>query len=616
MTGRLFAAAQKVVSALIENRRAKDRSRFRIKTADQARRQSDWVAAAEGYRGYLRRHPRDLGVQIRLIRTLYSAGLLEEADAELVKARAARPDKAVLSELAGAIRAARAAIPIADYQLFRQSLRISAPPIRKGGTDGILVIVDGRTSTPDLIEATLDGLRRSKVQAERILVRSDGADAPPWGMAPVLMIEAGTVLDPEALGWLSYTLAVTGAVAAYCDSDRAVGEANTRVWSDPCLYAAPHPLDLTSSPRTPAVILFGAQARPGLTEVSDLRMALAAAIRTGPIAHAPLVLATRLAPEGAEPEISLISDPPEAPDVRIRAIVPTRDEGAVLAAMIESLETKAARRDRLEIVVVDNGSRDSGTLALLERLGREGRIRVLTVDEPFNWSRLNNLAAAGAEAEILLFANNDMRMVTEGWDDRLRRSLCLPGVGVVGARLIYPSGRVQHAGMALGALGGRPVHDGLGAPQDEGGPLDRWRRTRPAAAVTGAFIGVWREVFEQVGGFNCVEFAVSCNDIDFCLRIREQGLSVVYDADLELVHLESYSRGHDDSEAQLRRAQGELDALVHIWEDEARRDPSRNPHWVNHETLLYYGVRQPPLEVVEAWIVRSADAWRVTRRGS
>lgn len=600
-------------------RRERRRAASGVALADGRRRQSDWTAAIEGYRKYLRRHPRDLGVRIRLIRTLYSAGRFDEADAELAQARAARPDKAELSDLAADLLAARAAsIPVADYNRFRRDLRIPAPPVGERPIGDILVIVDGSARASDMIEITLASLRRSAVQAERVIVWSDEAETPPWDAALVLMIQAGTILDPEALGWLSHALAVTGAVAAYGDDDRAVGQDGEAegdwVWSDPAFHAAPHPLDLGSTPRVPAAILFDARARPGPAEASGSRAALTAAFGVGPVAHVPLLLAARCVVERPAPE-GLAPDFPEAQDVGILAIVPTRDEGAVLSTMIDSLETLAARRDRLEIMVVNNGSRDPETLALLERLRREGRIRVLSVDEPFNWSRLNNLAAAGAGAEILLFANNDVQMLTEGWDDRLRQSLLQPGVGVVGARLVYPNGRVQHAGMALGALDGRPLHEGLGASHGDGGPLDRWRRNRPAAAVTGAFMGVRREAFEQVGGFNAVEFAVGCNDIDFCLRVRKAGWLVFYAADLELIHLESHSRGHDDDEMRRWRAQRELDAMFRIWGDEAARDPGRNPHWVNHETQLFHGLRQPDREVIETWIARSTDLWHIKLQG-
>jgi len=606
-------------AAMVARRRERLRRVAGVARADDARRGSDWTTAVEGYRSYLLRRPRDIGVGIRLARTLHAAGRLDEAEVLIVALQRARPDKAELAELAASVRAARtASVPVAEYEAFRRALTLpelppTAPPTALP-PGRVTALIDARDASASRIELTRASLRRSEVSVDAVVVWS-GDQPPPLEAQPVLLLDAGVTLDPRGLGWLLHAAQATGAAAAYGDDDQAVGEGEATIRLRPAFRSAFHPLDLATAPSAPAAILFRSGELGGFATTRDRRVLLAEAAGSGTVAHVPLVLATAHDAAGSPADVPTMGrDGPG--ETTILAIIPTRDEGAVLEKMIASLRSRASRPDRLDILVVDNGSRDPDTLALLARLGDEGRIRVLTIDEPFNWSRLNNLAAAGAgaEAEILLFANNDMQMLTEGWDDRLRQSLLLPGVGVVGARLVYPNGRIQHAGMALGALDGRPVHEGLGASPDDGGPLDRWRRNRPAAAVTGAFMGVRREVFEQVGGFNAVEFAVGCNDIDFCLRVREQGWSVLYAADLELFHLESHSRGHDDGEARMRRAQGELEALFRIWGDEARRDPGRNPHWVNHETLLYYGLRQPDREAAEAWIARSTDLWRVRRR--
>jgi GT2 family glycosyltransferase len=603
---------------MISRRRDRQRTTEGVDAADGARRRSDWETAVAGYRTYLHRRPGDFGVRVRLIKTLYAAARFEEAGRLLDETALARPDKPELAELALNLRAARGrAVPIADYDLFRRGVVIPPPPPPPSSlaAAAVAVLIDARGASSQRIDRTLASLQRSEIPTGSVGVWSDDQEPSLAPANPVLMLGAGVELDPHGLGWLLNAIRTTGAVAAYGDDDRAVGEGEATVWSDPAFHAAPHPLDLATTPRLPAAILFQSGAALGLSGPADRRGLLVEALASGPVAHVPLLLATvRADAVSPTPAVRPGAVSAGGSDARISAIIPTRDEGKALAAMIESLETRAARRTRLEIVVVDNGSRDPDTLALLDALTREGRIRVLTVDEPFNWSRLNNLAAESIDAEVLLFANNDMQMLTGGWDDRLRQSLFQPGVGVVGARLLYPDGLLQHAGMVLGGLDGKPVHEGLGANRTDGGPLDRWRRTRPAAAVTGAFMGVRRDVFEQAGGFNPVEFAVGCNDIDFCLRARERGWSVLYAADLELIHMESHSRGHDDTEARMARARGEMEALFRIWGSDTGRDPGRNPHWVNHETLLYHGVRQPDVDQVEAWIRRSVDLWRVAER--
>ena len=111
------------------------------------------------------------------------------------------------------------------------------------------------------------------------------------------------------------------------------------------------------------------------------------------------------------------------------------------------------------------------------------------MDEPFNWSRLNNCAAALSGSELLVFANDDMVMLSDGWDRQLRGLLERPEIGAVGARLIYPDDTVQHAGILLG-WPGISVHDGRYEAAVEPGPCRRWQVTRVVAAVTGAFFAI------------------------------------------------------------------------------------------------------------------------------
>jgi len=606
-----------VWAAIVAARRDRRRKAGGLDRADAARRAFDWPLVVDLYASYLKRHPNDLGVRLRLVRALTSSARFDEAVAQLEQARRDRPDRTDLANVAAELEAARtASTPLADYDRFR---RTTEPPAAPPGGAGRIVsaVIDGRGQSPALIALTREGLAKSGSLSGPVVVLTDDEDfgalaaMPTDGLA--LMLDAGVVVDAATIDWLGHALSVTGAVAAYADDDRAeMLQGGATVFSDPAFHSTPHPLDLATTPRVPAAILVeGSVLGKALApppEAMDRRKLLASAFSWGKVAHVPLVLATDWGAPKTKP--APVSDHDGAGAARIQVVIPTRDEGAVLSVMIESLFATAARPEDMDLVIVDNGSRDPGTISFLAMLERKGSIRVLPADEPFNWSRLNNLAAAGAEAEILVFANNDMQMLTQGWDDRLRHHLSRPGVAVAGARLIYPNGRLQHAGVTLGAVGNHLIHEGLGALPSEAGPLSRWRRDRPAAAVTGAFMGVRRGAFERAGGFN-EAFAVGCNDIDFCLRIRSQGGTILYAADLELTHAESLSRGHDDTEVRMRRADGERAALFRIWGEDAGRDPGRNPHWVSHETLLYHGIRKPhPLEV-ERWIRRSVDLWAV-----
>jgi GT2 family glycosyltransferase len=199
---------------------------------------------------------------------------------------------------------------------------------------------------------------------------------------------------------------------------------------------------------------------------------------------------------------------------------------------------------RAEIVVADNGSTDPATLAYLDSLQREPHCRVLRVDEPFNWSRLNNQMADTTGSDLLLFLNNDTRMLTREWDDILRGLLERPEVGAVGARLLYDDMTVQHAGVQFGHEG-FVGHVGAGHAADDVPGFPASQLTREVSAVTGAFLACRREAWRRIGGFDEQRLAVTFNDVDWCVRVRDAGLKVLYTPALSLIHYESKSRGFD-----------------------------------------------------------------------
>src|SRR5262249_14223706 len=171
------------------------------------------------------------------------------------------------------------------------------------------------------------------------------------------------------------------------------------------------------------------------------------------------------------------------------------------AGFVDRLPAKAATPQALGLVIIDNGSRQPETRQILDDIAAKGSARVLALDEPFNWSRLNNRAVDTVNSSLLVFANDDMLMLSHGWDERLRGLLNRPEIGAVGARRLYEDDRVQHAGILLGWNGG-DIHDGLYESSLEPGPASRWRVSRAVAAVTGAFLATRREVFLAHQGFD------------------------------------------------------------------------------------------------------------------
>lgn len=312
----------------------------------------------------------------------------------------------------------------------------------------------------------------------------------------------------------------------------------------------------------------------------------------------------RVGPSPAAPGIVRVDwTPAAAPSLEV--VICSRDNPGDLRAMVESLRATAAEPERLALRIVDNGGRDPAALALLDELAARPRIAVRRVEEPFNWSRLNNLAARESRADLLVFANDDMTMRSPAWDRRLAGQLSRAGIGVLGARLVYPEGGVQHAGVRLGWRGGA-IHDGLRAAEDDPGPEGRWRRPRRVAAVTGAFLATPRALFEAVGGFDAWALPVGYGDVDYALKVRARGRAVLWDPEIELVHAESRSRGFDwrspETEARARR---ERAAFRRRWGRWADADPGAHPLFADLGLPAQH-LRAPSRERLLAHLARSA----------
>jgi len=227
--------------------------------------------------------------------------------------------------------------------------------------------------------------------------------------------------------------------------------------------------------------------------------------------------------------------PASRPSVSI--VILTRDHADMLRTCIESIENRTDYRE-YEISVVDNGSSELDAVAYLEQVAK--RHRVVRRDVPFNWSTLNNLAVPETTGDLLLFMNNDMEVLNSDWLDAMVEHAVRPGVGAVGAKLLYPTRTLQHAGVVLG-LGGVAGHAFKHLPDADPGYFYLPHVIRDASAVTGACMMVPRPVFKQFGGFD-ESLRVAFNDIDFCLRLRSKGYLVIYTPFARVLHYESATR--------------------------------------------------------------------------
>lgn len=270
----------------------------------------------------------------------------------------------------------------------------------------------------------------------------------------------------------------------------------------------------------------------------------------------------------------------------IDVIVPTRDRADLLAPCLTSLRATAEQPNSIVVTVVDNGSEQANTTRFLAIAQADGLVaRIIRSDAPFNWSALNNQAVAQSDSPLLVFANNDIEMLSAGWDERLRAHLARADISVVGARLLYGNRTVQHAGIVLGTEGGGSEHEGRGASADDPGPDGRWLTRRSVAAVTGAFLACRRADFGAVGGFDAQHFGIWFNDVDFCLKQRSRGSRVIYEPAIEAYHYESKTlavefRDHSRS-AHFEAA---LAAMRERWGSAFAHDPYFNPHYARWGT--------------------------------
>lgn len=266
-------------------------------------------------------------------------------------------------------------------------------------------------------------------------------------------------------------------------------------------------------------------------------------------------------------------DPATWPTVSI--IIPTRDGADLLRVCLAGL-AHLRYPGAVEIIVVDNGSRDPDALALMADEQAAGRIRLLRDDAPFNFARLNNRAAAVASGAYLCLLNNDVQALDGDWLAAMMRHAARPGVGAVGARLLYPDGRIQHAGVSVGT-GGAAGHIQRGvdpASPDHAG----WHTvTRQVSAVTAACLLVARCHYEAVGGLDEAGFAVAFNDVDFCLKLQAAGLANIWCAQATLVHAESRSRPPDARPDQAARFNREVALLQSRWNTAGHDDPHHSP---------------------------------------
>ncbi|TWA82779.1 GT2 family glycosyltransferase [Azospirillum brasilense] len=269
--------------------------------------------------------------------------------------------------------------------------------------------------------------------------------------------------------------------------------------------------------------------------------------------------------------------PVPSPAPKVSIIIPTKDAVDLVNNCVSSLLSRTDYPN-YEIILVDHDSADPRSRPFFDSLARDPRVRVAGFHGPFNWGAINNATAGACQGEALCFLNNDIVAVAPNWLSEMVALLARPGIGAVGAKLLYPNDTVQHAGVVLGSEG-VAGHAFVGIDADAPGHLGQAMLTRTVSAVTGACLLTSRNAFEAVGGFDMAHLPVAYSDVDYCLKLQRAGLRVLWTPHARLYHLETQTRGADDTPEKMARLAGEARHLRARWGERLRQDPFYNPHF-------------------------------------
>lgn len=402
-----------------------------------------------------------------------------------------------------------------------------------------------------------------------------------------LMLPAGTRLSPDALHHLVRPFAVDPTtLAVYCDEDTIEADGRRR---DPLFHPAWNRALAEAGGLAPTAVVVRRGVLPGTpveTDAATRLLAVAEAVGGDRIAHVPRLLVAR--PATAPRRRPAPRPAPRLADTirpAVSVVIPTRDRPDLLAACLDGLFTRTAGID-LEVIVVDNGSVAPATLDLFRRLKADPRVRRVAAPGPFDFPALNAAGIAAATSEYLLLLNDDVEAREPGWLRAMVAELEDESVGAVGARLLFPDGTIQHAGITLGA-GGIAGHAFAFQRPEGGEDCGLLSLRRDVSAVTAACLLTRRTTWDSIGGMDAGRLAVAFNDVDWCLKLRARGLRIVWTPAATLLHREQASRGRAETDDTRSRRAAEEAVMSDRWAEVLMRDPFHSPALsLSGETLL------------------------------
>ena len=255
-------------------------------------------------------------------------------------------------------------------------------------------------------------------------------------------------------------------------------------------------------------------------------------------------------------------------------IIPTKDNHDILRTCINSIFERS-NGSKYEVIIVDNQSTEDKALQYYSELDGMDNFTVINYDKEFNYSAINNIAAKKAKGDILIFLNDDTEILSDKWIEEVISQATRDKIGAVGAKLFYPNGTIQHAGIILGycKVAGEMMK---GLPGNHPGQMQRANLIHNVSAVTGACLIIEKSKFLKVGGFDDTYFKIAFNDVDLCLKLLESGYKNLYTPHVQLIHHESISRGPEDTPYKIKRFDAEINKMLSKWGHVMKNDPNYN----------------------------------------
>ncbi|WP_306409944.1 glycosyltransferase family 2 protein [Ectorhizobium quercum] len=460
----------------------------------------------------------------------------------------------------------------ADWLAAWPETRRQDMPLPAGhDTPPVLITITGNGARAELTRASIG--RQTYPAVEEASAERVQSLVPDRIASSFLMrLPAGFTLEDTAIEHLVQPLLADSNVsAAYCDEDCIDASGDRHA---PFFKPAWNPPLAATGWLPPEGVLVRGNCLPATVDMDGMyaqEMVQTAAAR-GDIVHVPRMLLHR--------DRARAPAPPSKPKVAttrtcVSVIIPTRDRADLLGACLEGLFNRT-RADDIDVIVIDNGSREPETLALFKQHEDAGRIRRIIQPGSFNFSQACNLGAEAACHELLLLLNNDIEPIEPGWLDQMVAELDDQRIGAAGALLLFPDGFVQHAGATLGA-GSVARHSFHFRHPDAGEDFGLLVQRQEVSAVTAACLLTRKSLWQEVHGMNEEDLAVSFNDVDYCLKLREVGKGIIWTPHARLIHRESVSRGPDDTREKIARFSEEERYMHERWGDVLLRDPFYHP---------------------------------------